>query len=97
MFLRRLRVKMAEVDFGDTELFEQLEDSVPFIPKSIRFTNDEEENQEESNRLRIKLEECEANIQKLSEENILGPVSNGSMFASTASIPFLTEILCKTY
>ncbi|XP_037536310.1 zinc finger CCHC domain-containing protein 8 isoform X2 [Nematolebias whitei] len=60
---------MAEVDFGDTELFEQLEDSAPFIPRHIRFTNDDEENQEESNRLQIKLEECEANVQKLSEEN----------------------------
>ncbi|XP_017269094.3 zinc finger CCHC domain-containing protein 8 [Kryptolebias marmoratus] len=60
---------MAEVDFGDSELFQQLEDSVPFVPRHIRFTNDDEENQEESNELRMKLQECEANIQKLSEEN----------------------------
>lgn len=91
----RLGVKMAEVDFGDSELFEQLEDSAPLIPRHIRFTNDDEENQEESNRLQIKLEECEANIQKLSEENILVSVaivvSNCSVFASTATIPFLNQ------
>uniref|UniRef100_A0A1A7Z5H5 Zinc finger CCHC domain-containing protein 8 n=1 Tax=Iconisemion striatum TaxID=60296 RepID=A0A1A7Z5H5_9TELE len=59
---------MAEVNFGDSELFQQLEDSEPFVPRHIRFTNDDED-QDESNQLQIKLEECEANIQKLSEEN----------------------------
>lgn len=68
---------MAEVDFGDSELFQQLEESEPFVPRHIHFTNDDEENQEESNLLRIKLEEYEANIQKLSEENILVPVALG--------------------
>lgn len=77
---------MAEVDFGDSELFQQLEDSEQFVPRHIRFTNDDEENEEESNLLRIQLEEYEAKIQKLSEENILVPVALSilacSMFAS---------------
>ncbi|XP_049433835.1 zinc finger CCHC domain-containing protein 8 [Epinephelus fuscoguttatus] len=59
---------MAEVDFGDSELFEQLEDSAPPIPAHIRFTDDEEE-QDEASQLRSRLEECDDYIQRLTEEN----------------------------
>lgn len=62
--------KMAEVDFGDSELFEQLDDSAPTLSKHIRFTDDEED-QEEMGQLRSRLEECDADIQRLTEENIL--------------------------
>uniref|UniRef100_A0A3Q1F304 Zinc finger CCHC domain-containing protein 8 n=1 Tax=Acanthochromis polyacanthus TaxID=80966 RepID=A0A3Q1F304_9TELE len=55
---------MAEVDFGDSELFQQLDDSAPPLPTHIRFTEDGEE-QGETNRL----EECDDYIQRLSEEN----------------------------
>lgn len=61
---------MAEVDFGDSELFQQLEEPVAPIPKHIRFTDDEEE-QDEMGHLRSRLEECDDNIQRLIEENIL--------------------------
>ncbi|XP_037633645.1 zinc finger CCHC domain-containing protein 8 isoform X1 [Sebastes umbrosus] len=59
---------MAEVDFGDSELFEQLDDSAPTVPTHIRFTSDEEE-QGETGQLRGRLEECDEYIQRLTEEN----------------------------
>ncbi|XP_029916629.1 zinc finger CCHC domain-containing protein 8 [Myripristis murdjan] len=58
---------MAEVDFGDSELFEQLDDTAP-VPTHIRFT-DEEEGAEDGSQLKDRLEECEDNIQRLLEEN----------------------------
>ncbi|KAK5613813.1 hypothetical protein CRENBAI_015996 [Crenichthys baileyi] len=61
---------MAEVDFGDSELFQQLEDASPPVPRHIRFTDDDGEN-EESCQLRSRLEDFEDNIERLSEENIL--------------------------
>uniref|UniRef100_A0A3Q3WVJ3 Zinc finger CCHC domain-containing protein 8 n=1 Tax=Mola mola TaxID=94237 RepID=A0A3Q3WVJ3_MOLML len=61
---------MAEVDFGDSELFEQLDDSAPRVSKHIRFTDDEEDHEEISH-LRNRLEECDDYIQRLIEENIL--------------------------
>lgn len=60
---------MAEVDFGDTELFQQLDDTLP-IPTHIRFTEDEE-GPEDTCHLRSRLGECEETIQSLKEENIL--------------------------
>ncbi|XP_014324233.1 zinc finger CCHC domain-containing protein 8 [Xiphophorus maculatus] len=62
------RLKMAEVDFGDSELFQQLEDSAPPVSRHIHFTEDDGEN-EEASELRSRLEECEDNIERLSEEN----------------------------
>ncbi|KAM4746376.1 zinc finger CCHC domain-containing protein 8 [Anableps anableps] len=59
---------MAEVDFGDSELFQQLEDSAPPVQRHIRFTENDEEN-EEASELRSRLEDCEDNIERLSEEN----------------------------
>ncbi|KAK9522814.1 hypothetical protein VZT92_019257 [Zoarces viviparus] len=59
---------MAEVDFGDSELFEQLDDSAPPGPTHIRFTSDEED-QEETSQLQGRLEECDDSIQRLTEEN----------------------------
>ncbi|XP_042344941.1 zinc finger CCHC domain-containing protein 8 [Plectropomus leopardus] len=59
---------MADVDFGDRELFEQLDDSAPPVPTHIRFTDDEEE-QEETSLLRSRLEESDDYIQRLTEEN----------------------------
>lgn len=67
------RLKMAEVDFGDSELFQQLEDSAPPVSRHIHFTEDDGEN-EEASELRSRLEECEDNIERLSEENILASV-----------------------
>lgn len=58
---------MAEVDFGDCELFEQLEESMP-VATHIRFT---EEGGEEGSELNERLEECEETIRSLIEENIL--------------------------
>lgn len=65
---------MAEVDFGDSELFEQLDDSAPLAPTHIRFSDDGED-QGEIGELRSRLEECDDNIQRLREENILMPVA----------------------
>ncbi|XP_056233201.1 zinc finger CCHC domain-containing protein 8 isoform X2 [Seriola aureovittata] len=59
---------MAEVDFGDSELFQQLDESAPSVPTHIRFP-DEEEDQEETSQLRGRLEECDDYIQRLTEEN----------------------------
>lgn len=61
---------MAEVDFGDSELFQQLEEPVTQFSKHIRFTDDEEE-REEIGHLRARVEECDDHIQKLVVENIL--------------------------
>lgn len=57
---------MAEVDFGDTELFEQFENAP--VVKHIRFSDvDEEESEEVHDRLVA----CEATIERLNAENIL--------------------------
>lgn len=61
---------MAEVDFGDSELFQQLEEPVTLVSKHIRFTDDEKE-QEEIGHLRTREEEFDDHIQRLVEENIL--------------------------
>uniref|UniRef100_A0A8C4EHR3 Zinc finger CCHC domain-containing protein 8 n=1 Tax=Dicentrarchus labrax TaxID=13489 RepID=A0A8C4EHR3_DICLA len=50
---------MAEVDFGDSELFEQLDDSAPPVPTHVRFTDDEEDQEDDDY------------LQRLTEENIL--------------------------
>ncbi|XP_034396525.1 zinc finger CCHC domain-containing protein 8 isoform X1 [Cyclopterus lumpus] len=59
---------MAEVDFGDSELFQQLDDSALPLPTHIRFTSDAED-QEETSQLPSRLEECDDSIQRLTEEN----------------------------
>ncbi|KAM9360508.1 zinc finger CCHC domain-containing protein 8 [Symphorus nematophorus] len=59
---------MAEVDFGDSELFQQLDDSAPPLPTHIRFTDDEED-QEETNQLRSRLEELHKDLRR--KQNIL--------------------------
>uniref|UniRef100_A0A4W5RRY3 Zinc finger CCHC domain-containing protein 8 n=1 Tax=Hucho hucho TaxID=62062 RepID=A0A4W5RRY3_9TELE len=56
---------MAEVDFGDCELFEQLEESMP-VATHIRFA---EEGGEEGSELKERLEECEETIRSLIEDN----------------------------
>lgn len=60
---------MAEVDFGDSELFEQLGESMP-TATHIRFM-EEEEDGEEGSELKGRLGECEETIRSLIEENIL--------------------------
>ncbi|XP_033827897.1 zinc finger CCHC domain-containing protein 8 [Periophthalmus magnuspinnatus] len=59
---------MAEVDFGDRELFEQLDDAAPSVNTHIRFT-EENEKESELGVLRSRLEESDSLIQKLTEEN----------------------------
>ncbi|CAL9708814.1 unnamed protein product [Knipowitschia caucasica] len=59
---------MAEVDFGDSELFQQLDDSAAPESTHIRFT-DEETEETELGLLRTRLQEAEALNQKLVEEN----------------------------
>ncbi|KAM9394075.1 zinc finger CCHC domain-containing protein 8 [Pholidichthys leucotaenia] len=60
---------MAEVDFGDSELFQQLDESAPLVPVHIHFTEDDADGQDEKCQLLSRLEECEDYIQKLTEEN----------------------------
>ena len=60
---------MAEVDFGDSELFDQLGDNPP-VSTHIRFADDEGD-AEETSELRDKFEEFEEKIQTLADENIL--------------------------
>ncbi|XP_053466272.1 zinc finger CCHC domain-containing protein 8 isoform X3 [Ictalurus furcatus] len=61
-----------EVDFGDSELFEQFEADAP-LAKHIRFTDDddhgEEEEEEEAPDLRDRIEACEETITRLKTEN----------------------------
>uniref|UniRef100_A0A3Q3MBH7 Zinc finger CCHC domain-containing protein 8 n=1 Tax=Labrus bergylta TaxID=56723 RepID=A0A3Q3MBH7_9LABR len=67
---------MAEVDFGDSELFEQLDDdSAPLVPTHIRFTEDDNDEEEEGEpeetirmRSRSRLEEFDEHIRRLTEE-----------------------------
>lgn len=66
----RVAPAMAELDFGDCELFQQLNDYAPPLPTHTRFTDDEEE-QDEKSQLRSRLEESDDYIQRLTEENIL--------------------------
>ncbi|XP_019741019.1 zinc finger CCHC domain-containing protein 8 [Hippocampus comes] len=65
--------KMAEVDFGDAELFDQLDDFTP-VPTHIRFPDRDdadtvEDDDDEKCRLRSRLDECDYCIEKLTEEN----------------------------
>lgn len=55
-----------EVDFGDSELFEQFDTESTPLAKHIRFTEDEE-----APDLRERIEECEETITRLKTENIL--------------------------
>ncbi|XP_068166456.1 zinc finger CCHC domain-containing protein 8 [Antennarius striatus] len=59
---------MADIEFGDNELFQQLDDYEPRATKHIHFTNDEED-QEDKSKLRSRLEECDEYIERLTEEN----------------------------
>uniref|UniRef100_A0A3P8YIX6 Zinc finger CCHC domain-containing protein 8 n=1 Tax=Esox lucius TaxID=8010 RepID=A0A3P8YIX6_ESOLU len=60
---------MAEVDFGDSELFEQLEDSLP-VATHIRFT-EEDKDGEGGPEIKERVGEREEIIRSLLEENIL--------------------------
>uniref|UniRef100_A0A3B4G709 Zinc finger CCHC domain-containing protein 8 n=1 Tax=Pundamilia nyererei TaxID=303518 RepID=A0A3B4G709_9CICH len=75
-FTLNLNGSMAEVDFGDSELFQQLDEPAPPVTTHIRFTDDDEE-QDERSELRSRLEECDDYIQRLTEENILVAVCYG--------------------
>ncbi|XP_066509986.1 zinc finger CCHC domain-containing protein 8-like [Hoplias malabaricus] len=57
-----------EVDFGDSELFEQL-DADPPLHKHIRFTDEDEEAADNLRELNDRLEECEETIDRLKAEN----------------------------
>lgn len=59
-----------EVDFGDSELFEQFEADAP-LAKHIRFTDDDDEEEEEAPDFRERIEACEETITQLKTENIL--------------------------
>lgn len=69
---------MAEVDFGDSELFEQLDDFAPPVVKHIRFTEDEEA-EEETSQLQGLLEQRDSCIETLTEENILVPLAEANV------------------
>ncbi|XP_062399305.1 zinc finger CCHC domain-containing protein 8 [Sardina pilchardus] len=58
---------MAEVDFGDSELFEQLDDERP-VATHLRFETDED-GPEETQEFQERLEECEETISRLNAEN----------------------------
>ncbi|KAM8865057.1 zinc finger CCHC domain-containing protein 8 isoform 2-T2 [Synchiropus picturatus] len=58
---------MSEVDFGDLELFQQLEDSAPTVPKHTRFPDDEDD-QGETSRIREELDVSDERIVRLNEE-----------------------------
>ncbi|KAM4810606.1 zinc finger CCHC domain-containing protein 8 [Rhinophrynus dorsalis] len=59
---------MAEVEFGDSELFEQLDGDLPPQPVHIRF-DQSEESEGESDGLREQLARCEDTINQLRAEN----------------------------
>ncbi|XP_076843257.1 zinc finger CCHC domain-containing protein 8 isoform X2 [Brachyhypopomus gauderio] len=56
-----------EVEFGDRELFEQLEEDTP-VAKHIRFTDDEDA-PDDLCELRERLEECDKTVGRLKAEN----------------------------
>uniref|UniRef100_A0A8C5DED5 Zinc finger CCHC domain-containing protein 8 n=1 Tax=Gouania willdenowi TaxID=441366 RepID=A0A8C5DED5_GOUWI len=58
------------VEFGDSELFEQLDDFTAPVNAHIHFTEDEP-GQRDPNESRDRLEECEDHIQRLTEQNNL--------------------------
>lgn len=60
---------MAEVDFGDSELFQQLDEERP-VATHLKFETDEDA-PEEIQELHGRLEECEETISRLNAENIL--------------------------
>uniref|UniRef100_G3NZN6 Zinc finger CCHC domain-containing protein 8 n=1 Tax=Gasterosteus aculeatus TaxID=69293 RepID=G3NZN6_GASAC len=62
--------KMAEVDFGDSELFEQLDDLAPTAPTHIRFTSDDEDREEKSLVGGLP-DTSDDSVRRLVEENIL--------------------------
>ncbi|XP_018412493.1 PREDICTED: zinc finger CCHC domain-containing protein 8 [Nanorana parkeri] len=59
---------MAEVDFGDSELFQQLDENVEPQPVHIRF-NDAEDSELEPSGLQEQLARCEETIEHLRAEN----------------------------
>ncbi|XP_067338709.1 zinc finger CCHC domain-containing protein 8-like [Channa argus] len=59
---------MAEVDFGATELIQQLNDFTQPAAMHDRFTDDEED-QDDTSQLGSRLEDCDGYIQRLTEEN----------------------------
>lgn len=61
---------MAEVDFGDSELFEQLDDLAPTAPTHIRFTSDDEDREEKSLVGGLP-DTSDDSVRRLVEENIL--------------------------
>lgn len=67
-----LRLKMAaEVDFGDRELFEQLEGEDGPPPPRLNADEEEEDREEAFSELRERLRGCEETVRRLREENIL--------------------------
>ncbi|XP_068100778.1 zinc finger CCHC domain-containing protein 8 [Hyperolius riggenbachi] len=60
---------MAEVEFGDSELFEQLDGDVPLQPVHIRFKEEEENSDVEPDTLQEQLSRCEETIAQLRAEN----------------------------
>ncbi|KAK2902069.1 hypothetical protein Q8A73_011815 [Channa argus] len=81
---------MAEVDFGDSELFQQLDDCASPVPTHIRFADDDEEDQTDTSRLRSRLEECDGYIQRLTEENILALAAAGMLALVVGSVLYFT-------
>lgn len=77
-----LRLKMAaEVDFGDRELFEQLEEEDGPPPPRLSVDEEEEAREEAFSELRERLRGCEETVRRLRAENILtglaGPAAGG--------------------
>ncbi|KAM8962330.1 zinc finger CCHC domain-containing protein 8 isoform 2-T2 [Pelodytes ibericus] len=60
---------MAEVDFGDSELFEQLDDELPMAPVHIRFDQEADSEEEDASGIREQLARCEETITQLKAEN----------------------------
>uniref|UniRef100_A0A8C5LT16 Zinc finger CCHC domain-containing protein 8 n=1 Tax=Leptobrachium leishanense TaxID=445787 RepID=A0A8C5LT16_9ANUR len=59
---------MAEVEFGDSELFEQLDEEITPQPAHLRF-EDAEDGEEESSEIREQLARCQETISQLKAEN----------------------------
>ncbi|XP_053328435.1 zinc finger CCHC domain-containing protein 8 isoform X2 [Spea bombifrons] len=59
---------MAEVDFGGSELFEQLDEDTPAQPVHLRF-DEATDNEEEPSGIREQLAQCEETINQLRAEN----------------------------
>uniref|UniRef100_A0A669PTJ8 Zinc finger CCHC domain-containing protein 8 n=1 Tax=Phasianus colchicus TaxID=9054 RepID=A0A669PTJ8_PHACC len=102
----------AEVDFGDRELFEQLEEVDGPPPPRLNVDEEEEDREEAFSELRERLRGCEETVRRLRAENILTglagklniltrpsgiSVDNSKIDGPLLQILFMNNVISKQY